>query len=128
MKEFMNSTALKSASSSAPRLRGTTSNLPAVELPPRGSTLKLDFHNARLETVLNYLRESAGLIIHARSNVQMEPTVDLCHEHPVSPHDALVLLKEVLVEKGWMLFQRGPLFNIISQRDLKKNCIPLPSI
>lgn len=108
----------------APRVAGS----PTLEPPRRSSSLKLDFHNARLETVLNYLRESAGLLIHAKSYVPLEPTVDLCHEEPVSPTDAVLLLKKVLVDKGWMLVQRGPFFNIINNRDLKKSCIPLPSI
>lgn len=92
------------------------------------SNLKLRFRNAPLETVLNYLRESAGLLIHARAEKRIKPTVDLWHEQPVGVSDALLLLKQVLVEKGWIIIQRGPLFDIIDSSDLKKSCIPLPSL
>jgi hypothetical protein len=60
-----------------------------------------------LESVLNYLRESAGLIIHVSSNVQMDCTVDLWRDQPVSTVEALVLLKQVLTEKGCTLIPKG---------------------
>ena len=58
----------------------------------------------------------------------MERKVDLWHDQPVNRADALLLLKQALIEKGCMLIQRGSLFSIIRSQDAKKNYIPLPVI
>jgi hypothetical protein len=92
------------------------------------SDLRLKFHKASLRTVLKYLRESAGLIIHVSSNVPIEPSLDLWCDEPVSTADALLLLKQVLIEKDCALISKGPLFSIIRSQDVKKNCIPLPEL
>jgi hypothetical protein len=92
------------------------------------SDLRLEFRKASLGSVLTYLRESAGLIIHVNSNVKMDPTLDLWRDQPVSTADALALLKQVLIEKGCTLIPKGPLFNIIRSQDVKKNSIPLPEL
>lgn len=90
--------------------------------------LKLDFRRARLDTVLDQFYRSAGLIIRAKPNVHTGCMIDLCHEQPVTPPEALTLLKKVLVEMGCTLVQKGPLFSVIRSQDLKKNWIPLPVI
>ena len=92
------------------------------------SGLRLEFHKASLGSVINYLRDSAGLLIHVSSNVQMERPFDLSRDQPVSTAEALVLLKQVLIEKGCTLIQKGPLYSIIRSQDVKKNCIPLPEL
>jgi hypothetical protein len=94
----------------------------------RASDLRLEFHKTSLGTLLNYFRETVGLLIHASSSVPMERKVDLWHDQPVNRADALLLLKQALIEKGCMLIQRGPLFSIIRSQDAKKNYIPLPVI
>ena len=92
------------------------------------SGLRLEFNESSLETVLNYLRESAGLIIHVSSNVKMERTLDLCRDEPVSAAEALVLLKQALIEKGCTLIQKGRLLSIIRSQDVKKHWILLPEL
>jgi len=103
---------------------------PSKSLPDGrlASGLKLEFHKSSLETVLNYLRKSAGLIIHVSSNVKMERTVDLWRDEPVTTAEALVLLKQVLIEKGCTLIQKGRLLSIIRSQDVKKNWILLPEL
>ena len=90
--------------------------------------LTLDFRRARLDTVLDQFYCYAGLIIRAKPNVHTGCMIDLCHEQPVTPPEALTLLKKVLVEMGCTLVQKGPLFSVIRNQDLKKNWIPLPVI
>ncbi len=90
--------------------------------------LKLDFRKVHLETVLDHLHKSAGLIIHITSNVQTEATVDLCHDRPVTTSEALMLLKKVLVGIGCTLVQKGPIFSVIRSQDVKKHYIPLPAV
>lgn len=95
-----------------------------AERPP----LKLDFRRARLDLVLEHFYRSSGLVIRAKPDVQTARVIDLCHEQPVSAPEALALLKNVLVEMGCTLIQKGPLFSVIRSQDLKKNWIPLPAI
>jgi hypothetical protein len=102
-----------------------SSGLPHCRL---ATGLRLQFHKASLGSVLNYLREAAGLMIHVSSNVQMERSVDLCRDQPVNTAEALVLLKQVLIETGCALIQKGSLLSIIRSQDLKKHCIPLPEL
>ncbi len=93
-----------------------------------GSGLRLEFRKAPLETVVNYLREVAGCIIHVRSDALIERPVDLWHDQPVDTADALDLLKQVLTETGCTVLQNGRRLNIIGSEELKKNRIPLPAV
>jgi type II secretory pathway component GspD/PulD (secretin) len=92
------------------------------------SGVKLEFTKARLDTVLDYLRESTGLWIHIRPEVALERTVDLWHDEPLSVADALAMLKQALIKKGCTLVQKGRMLNIIRSQDVKKHCIPLPYV
>lgn len=109
---------------------GTGTGNPAIlgGAKPTRSGVRLKFRRAHLETVLNYLRDSAGLIIYVRPGVETERTVDLWHDKPVSAADALALLKEALIEMGCTLVRKGSLFNVIPSGDVKKYCIPLPTV
>lgn len=97
-------------------------------LPRQKSALKLKFRNAHLQTVVNYLRDSAGLIIHVRPGVEADRPLDLWYDHPVTAADAMALLKQALIETGCTLIRKGPLFNVIRSQDVKKFCIPLPTV
>jgi hypothetical protein len=108
------------------RVASHRSNNLSVQKP--GSGLKLRFQRTRLGTVLNYLQESAGFIIHVKSNVPTEHVVDVYREEPVDRNGAVDLLKRVLTERGCTVTQRGPLLKIIRSQDLKKHCIQLPKI
>jgi hypothetical protein len=108
------------------RVASRRSNSLSVQKP--GSGLKLQFQRTRLGTVLNYLQESAGFIIHVKSNVPTEHVVDVYREEPVDRNGAVDLLKRVLIERGCTVTQRGPLLKIIRSQDLKKHCIQLPKI
>lgn len=88
--------------------------------------LKLDFRGARLDTVLDYFHESAGLIIHVNPDVRVERKVDLWRDQPVGKTEALELLNQALTKDGCTLIQKGSVFSVISSKDVKKHWIPLP--
>ena len=90
--------------------------------------LQLQFRQAPLDSVLNYLRDAAGFIIHVKPNVPVTPPVDLWHEEPLQPAQAVNLLREDLTRKGCAIIQRGRWLSIIRNQDLKKSWIPLPAI
>ncbi len=93
-----------------------------------GTDLKLEFRRAPLCRVLEYLRQTTGLIIRVGRGVQVEHAVDLCHHQPVATAEALFLLKQVLAESDCTIIQRGSLLNIIRSQDLKKTWIALPPV
>ena len=92
------------------------------------SGLQLQFRQASLDSVLNYLRDAAGFIIHVKPNVPVTPPVDLWHEEPLQPAQAVNLLREDLTRKGCAIIQRGRWLSVIRSQDLKKSWIPLPAI
>lgn len=90
--------------------------------------VNLNFRNVRLETVLDHLHQSAGLPIAIKGNVQMERTIDLWHDQPVTLAEALSLLRQRLMALGCTLIQKGAVFSIIGIEEAKKTCIALPAI
>jgi type II secretory pathway component GspD/PulD (secretin) len=90
--------------------------------------VNLNFRNVRLKTVLDHLQESAGLPIAIKGNVQMERTIDLWQDQPVTLAEALALLKQRLMTLGCTLIQKGAAFSIIGIEEAKKTCIALPGI
>jgi hypothetical protein len=91
------------------------------------SGLRLNFRNAPLRTVLNYLCDAAELSIEVEPNVEIERTINLWNDEPLSKEDSLVLLQHALNEKGFVAIQKGSMLAIIRDEDAKKHCIPLPT-
>jgi type II secretory pathway component GspD/PulD (secretin) len=92
------------------------------------ASLRLNFRNAPLRNVLNYLSDAADLRIEVESNVEVERTIDLWNDKPLNKEDALLLLKQVLNEKGYLAIHKRGVLAIIRGQDAKKHCIPLPSL
>ena len=91
------------------------------------SSLRLNFRNAPLKTVLNYLCDAADLSIEVEPNVEIERTINLWNDEPLTKQDSLLLLKQALNEKGFVAIQKGPMLAIIRNVDAKKHRIPLPT-
>jgi len=89
--------------------------------------LRLNFRNAPLKTVLNYLRDAADLSIEVEPNVEIERTINLWNDEPLNKEESLVLLRQALNEKGFVAIQKGSMLAIIRNQDAKKQCIPLPT-
>jgi hypothetical protein len=91
------------------------------------SGLRLNFRNAPLKTVLNYLCDAADLSIEVEPNVEIDRTINLWNDEPLTKQDSLLLLKQALNEKGFVAIQKGPMLAIIRGVDAKKHRIPLPT-
>jgi hypothetical protein len=89
--------------------------------------LRLNFRNAPLRTVLNYLCDAADLSIEVEPNVEVECTIDLWNDELLSKEDSLVLLKQALTEEGYVAIHKGSMIAILRDQDAKKYCIPLPT-
>jgi hypothetical protein len=90
--------------------------------------LKLDFRKAHLETVLNFFKDSVGVIIHVGPNVRVEHKLDLHRDELVNRAEAVEMLKGALTEKGCTLIRKGALLNIIRHQDAKKHWVALPAV
>ena len=103
---------------------GTPAALPAAR-PPLGPTreLRLNFQNAPLVDVLQYLSEAAGFII-----VQETPlsgTVNVIALQPLSPEEAVDLLNTLLAEKGFAALRTGRILRIVDRRTAARRPLPV---
>ena len=85
--------------------------------------LRLNFRNAPLEMVLNYLSDAAGFIIvldtHVNGNVTIVST------HPVSQDEAVNLLNTELNRNDYAAIRNGRTLTIVDKSDAKTRNIPV---
>jgi len=85
--------------------------------------IRLNFQNASLADVLNYLSEAAGFII--LQDAPVSGTVNVVSKQPVSVEDAIDLLNSVLVDKGYTALRNGRILKIVSRTGAQKLDIPV---
>jgi len=108
-----------------PAAEATPSPVPATKTTPSvvKGEIHLNFQNASLADVLNYLSDAAGFII-----VQDTPVagaVNVVSKQPVSVDDAVDLLNSVLIEKGYTAIRNGRILKIVSRSGAQKQDIPV---
>ncbi|MGB8355214.1 MAG: secretin N-terminal domain-containing protein [Chthoniobacteraceae bacterium] len=103
---------------------------PAVPpVPAKGSSpaskneIRMNFQNASLTDVLNYLSEAAGFVI--IQNVPVTGTVNIVSKQPVSAEEAVDLLNAVLIDKGYIAIRNGRILKIVSSQNAQKNDLPV---
>lgn len=77
-----------------------------------GNGLRLNFRNAPLSLVLDYLSDAAGLVISANSKVDLKGTVTVWSNQPVDRTEAIRLLNTALTSSGYAATVEGNLLNI----------------
>jgi len=102
----------------------TTEQDPAGEPSeqPTGD-LRLNFRNARLDQVLDYLSEAAGFTIIVET--QVEGTIDAWSNHPVSVQEALDILDSALARNGYAAIRDGRKLKIVSKDKAVSENIPV---
>lgn len=108
----------------APATAGDT-NLAAFALAGADSAdgLRLNFRNAPLELVLNYLSEAAGFVIVLETEVKGR--VDVWSNQPLTREEAVNLLNSVLNRNGYAAIRNGRTLTIVSRDEAKKRDIPV---
>jgi general secretion pathway protein D len=97
---------------------------PAAASPtPAADSIRLNFQNASLSEVLNYLSSAAGFIVLQEAPVS--GTVNVMSARPVTPDEAVDLLNAVLVEKGYIAMRSGRILKIVSRQDAEKRDLPV---
>lgn len=75
-------------------------------------TLRLNFRNAPLSLVLDYLSEAAGFTISANSKVDLKGSVTVWANQPVSRSEAVQVLHKALGEHNYAATVEGNVLNI----------------
>ncbi len=96
---------------------------PPTPLPP--GMLRMNFRNAPLELVLDYLSEAAGYTIVLETEVRGK--VDVWNNQPVTKEEALNLLNIVLNKNGYAALQNDRILTIVGRDEAKKRNIPVKS-
>ncbi len=87
--------------------------------------LRMNFKNAPLDMVLNYLSDAAGFIIVL--DTQVRGNVNIISSHPVSKDEAVDLLNSVLNKNGYAAIRDGRTLTIVDKNDAKTRDIPVKS-
>lgn len=101
----------------------------AAWMPPTNSVstnvdqIVLNFHNAPLEMVLNYLSDAAGFIIVLDTSVH--GNVSVISNQPMNRDEAVVLLNSVLNKNGLAAIRSGRTLTILDKSDAKTRDIPV---
>jgi len=85
--------------------------------------LSLNFRNAPLEMVLNYLSDAAGFII--VMDTQVRGNVSVISSHPMTRNEAVDLLNAVLNKNGYAALRDGRTLTILDKNDAKTRNIPV---
>lgn len=75
-------------------------------------SLRLNFRNAPLSMVLDYLSDAAGFTISANSKVDLKGTVTVWSNRPVSRDEAIRILDEALTTSGYGATVEGNVLNV----------------
>ena len=94
-----------------------------VLLPNGEPGLRMNFRNASLELVLNYLSEAAGFIIVLDTKVNGK--IDAWSNRPLSRDEAVDLLNSVLNRNGYAAIRHDRTLTIVSKEDAKTRDIPV---
>ena len=85
--------------------------------------LRLNFRNAPLEMVLNYLSEAAGFIIDLQTEVRGK--VDVWSNQPLTKDEAVTVLNAVLNRNGYAAIRHERLLTIVSKDGVQKRDLPV---
>ncbi len=111
-------------------LGAETPKIQATFTPPEAAgtnanELRMNFKNAPLEMVLNYLSDAAGFIIVL--DTQVRGTVSVISSQPLSKDEAVDLLNSVLNKNGYAAIRDGRTLTILDKNDAKTRDIPVKS-
>lgn len=91
--------------------------------PEPKNEIRMNFQNASLADVLNYLSEAAGFVI--VQDVPVSGTVNIVCKRSINADEAVDLLNTVLMEKGYTAIRNGRILKIISSHDAQKHDLPV---
>jgi len=96
---------------------------PRAPVPIGDDGLLLNFQDASLDAVLDYLSEAAGLIV--LKEVTVEGRLSVMSRQPVDVDEAVALLNSALKERGYAALRMGRTLKILTLEDAKTASIPV---
>ena len=99
----------------------SSGTLQITPIPDGG--IRLNFRNAPVDTVIDYLSKAAGFVI--IRNVEVEGRVDIVSHQPLNKEEAVNLLNSVLYEKGYAAIRDDRTLTIVGKDEAKKRSIPV---
>ena len=106
--------------------RYTSDFMPPSDAGTNQDELHLNFHNAPLEMVLNYLSDAAGFIIVLDTHINGNVTI--ISSHPVARPEAINLLNAELNKNGYAAIRTDErTLTIVDKNDAKTSDIPVKS-
>jgi general secretion pathway protein D len=88
-----------------------------------GNGLLLNFSDAPLQAVLEYLSEQAGLIV--INNTQVQGRITVVNRRPISLDEAINLINTLLMEQGYTAVRRDRVLKVVRLQDAKLDAIPV---
>ena len=98
-----------------------TTRLPDFSIQP--GPLRLNFRDATIRAVLEYLSEAAGLII--VDQVSVEGRVTVISHQQIDTDEAIALLNTVLKDKGYTAVRTGRTLKILTLEQARTSAIPV---
>ena len=114
------STADQSAAAAPP---AATNTAPPISSEYGADGLRMNFHGAPLNLVLDYLSDAAGFIINKQTEVR--GTVEVWSKQPVTKDEAVELLSSVLKKNGYAVTRSGRILTIIAMDTAKTSDTPI---
>ncbi len=127
-------TAVNSATntSTTAKLQNGSTGAPVTLVPPKSNSgskgdksLRMNFRNAPLDQVLNYMSDAAGYIIILET--ELKGTVDVWSNQPLTKAEAVTLLNSVLSKNGYAVVQDGRFLTVVSKDEARRRDIPIKS-
>jgi general secretion pathway protein D len=103
-----------------PAAESPTTNAPAtptISSEYSSEGLRMNFHGAPLNLVLDYLSDAAGFIINKQTEVR--GTVEVWSKQPVTKDEAIELLSSVLKKNGYAVTRSGRILTIVALDTVK---------
>jgi len=94
-----------------------TNAAPAISSEYGADGLRVNFHGAPLNLVLDYLSDAAGFIINKQTDVR--GTVEVWSKQPVTKDEAVELLNSVLKKNGYGMTRSGRILTIVALEGVK---------
>lgn len=94
--------------------------------PPKANgdaKLVMNFRDATLQTILDYLADQAGLIV--INSVKLEDRITVINKQPVTLDEAVDLLNTLLSAKGYTTVRRDRLLRVVPLNEAKMMSVPV---
>jgi general secretion pathway protein D len=96
---------------------------PATTQSASGARLSLNFKDAPLDTVLDYLSQQAGFAVIKDGPVDGRVTIQ--SKQPVSPEEAITLVNAALKVNGFTMIREDRLLRVTAREKAKKGNVPV---